>query len=126
MMSGLRSSSRSMPRRPCRAIGQTAPAFSSGTHTPITTAISTSPAAPSSRSASASAMKELNRNATCAPAACSRRSIWRPIQGSRGRLYAIPMPIVHIARAAPISRDAAYRSSGLFTIEWNSSTGNSR
>ncbi len=81
MISGLRSSSRSRPRWAWRAMGQTAPTLNSGTHTPISTAISSRPWAPASRSAMASPMKELKRNATCALAAWSRRSTWRPIHG---------------------------------------------
>jgi hypothetical protein len=54
-ISGLRTSSRRKPRRPWRAIGQTAATLNSGTQTPISTAIICRPCAPASRSASASA-----------------------------------------------------------------------
>ena len=83
-ISGLRTSSRRNPRRAWRAIGQTAATLNSGTQTPIRTAIICRPCAPARRSASASAMKELKRNATCALAAWSRRSMCVPIQGRWG------------------------------------------
>jgi hypothetical protein len=92
--------------------------------TPISTAINASPVAPASRSASASAMKELKRKATCALPACSRASTRLPIHGQYGIEYARAMPAKPIASPAPIRPDVAARSSGVRTIDWNSSTGN--
>ena len=86
MISGLRSSSRTKPCWPPRAMGHTAATFSSGTHTPISTATMSRPCAPARRSARASTMKELKRKATCAAAAWSRRSMCLPSQGRCGRL----------------------------------------
>ena len=124
MMSGLRTISPMKPRCACRVIGHTAPTLNSGTHTPISTAISCRPCAPSSRSASARPMKELKRKATCALAAWSRRSIQRPSSGTWGSAYASAMPVMPSARPAPIRPEAACRSSGVRTMDWNSSTGN--
>ena len=74
MISGLRTSSRAKLRLACRAMGQTAAVFKMGTQKPISTAISTRPCGPASRSMMARATNELKRNATCADAACSRLS----------------------------------------------------
>ena len=56
-----------------------------GTQTPISTAIISRPSGPATRSASARQMKELKRNAICALAACSRRSMRGPMTGRKGR-----------------------------------------
>ncbi len=74
-ISGLRTSCRAKPLCACRAMGHTAAMLNIGTHTPISTAISNRPCGPASRSASARQMKELKRNAICALAAWSRRSM---------------------------------------------------
>ena len=65
-------------------IGQTAAMLNIGTHTPISTAISNRPCGPASRSASARQMKELKRNAICALAAWSRRSMCVRRPGMKG------------------------------------------
>ena len=84
MISGLRTSCRRKPDWPWRAIGHTAATFISGTHTPISTAIISSPSAPARRSAIVRQMKELKRNAICALAAWSRRSMRGPTAGRKG------------------------------------------
>ena len=117
MMSGLRTSSRAKPFLAWRAIGQTAPTLSSGTQTPITTEISNRPCGPATLLASASAMKELKRKPIWALAACSRRSIRRPSHGQCGSEYDSAMPSRHSVTPAPMSDEAADRSSGLFTME---------
>ena len=85
MIRGLRNSSRPKWVCDCLAMGQTAPMLKIGTHTPMSTAISSSPSAPAKRSAMARPMKELNRKPTCAAPACSRASMCRPKKGKWGR-----------------------------------------
>ncbi len=84
-INGLRSRAAPKCAPDSRAIGQTAATLKMGTQKPISTATISSPGGPATRSTRASAMKELKRNAICALAAWSRRSMWRPIHGRWGR-----------------------------------------
>ena len=71
-------------------------------------------------------MKELNRKPTCALAACRRTSRCLPIQGQWGSEYDNAMPHRPSEMPAPMRLEAWLRSSGLFTMLWNSSTGNKK
>ena len=84
MISGLRTSSRAKPLPACRAMGHTAPTLNSGTHTPMSTAIISSPCGPATLPASANAMNELKRNPIWALAACKRTSSFLPSHGQWG------------------------------------------
>ncbi|EWS64193.1 hypothetical protein Y695_02566 [Hydrogenophaga sp. T4] len=105
-------------------MGHTAPTLNSGTHTPMITAMSCRPCGPATLSARARAMKELKRKPICALAACSRTSSRLPSQGQCGSEYESPMPSRPSVKPAAMRLEVAPRSSGLFTMDWNSSTGN--